>query len=225
VRNQLDEADGKATQSSDPKDRTQQQTQLAATEPGLELSVAGGQVTIRYQNLNACTIRYYELDVEFSFSAQPFVQQGAGAPAYVRPQREETIALPAGKRELSFPLPDAYKSSNVRIQVAAAGIARTETWLSNALSVQVIESYGQLQVTAPKTGKPLPRVYVKVYARLPGGKVRFHKDGYTDLRGRFDYASVSERGTENAERYAILVLSEDAGAVIREASPPGKGGR
>ncbi|MBI1849484.1 MAG: hypothetical protein HYR85_03965 [Planctomycetes bacterium] len=44
---------------------------------------------------------------------------------------------------------------------------------------------------------------VKVYARLPNDKVRFHKDGYTDLRGRFGYASVSESDTEDAQRYAI----------------------
>jgi hypothetical protein len=50
--------------------------------------------------------------------------------------------------------------------------------------------------------------------------VRFHKDGYTDLRGRFDYASVTERTTAGAERYALLVLSEANGAVIREVTPP-----
>jgi len=68
---------------------------------------------------------------------------------------------------------------------------------------------------------PLPAVYVKVYARLGDGSVRFHKDGYTDLRGRFDYASVSEGGTAGATRFALLVLSEDHGAAIREVAPPG----
>jgi hypothetical protein len=61
---------------------------------------------------------------------------------------------------------------------------------------------------------------VKVYARLSGGKVRFHKDGYTDLRGRFDYASLSGAGQGQVERYAILVMSESDGALIREAAPP-----
>jgi hypothetical protein len=88
--------------------------------------------------------------------------------------------------------------------------------------VTTAESYGQLQVTNSLNGKPEPKVYVKVYARLPDGTKRFHKDGYTDLRGRFDYASVSEPGTESAERFAILVLSNQNGALIREVTPPGR---
>jgi hypothetical protein len=86
--------------------------------------------------------------------------------------------------------------------------------------VRWIENYGQLEVAHDSTGKPLRTVYVKVFARLPGGRVRFHKDGYTDLRGRFDYASLSATGSQQAARYSILVLSEDHGAVIREVTPP-----
>ena len=69
-------------------------------------------------------------------------------------------------------------------------------------------------------GKPLPKVYVKVYAQLADGRVKFHKDGYTDLRGRFDYASVSTPERSPVERFAVLVLSDDRGATIREAAPP-----
>ena len=29
---------------------------------------------------------------------------------------------------------------------------------------------------------------MKVYAQMQDGGVQFYKDGYTDLRGRFDYA-------------------------------------
>jgi hypothetical protein len=50
--------------------------------------------------------------------------------------------------------------------------------------------------------------------------VKFHKDGYTDLRGRFDYVSVNTPERQAIERFAVLVLSEDRGALIREAAPP-----
>jgi len=110
----------------------------------------------------------------------------------------------------------------VLVEARGAGISRRVTCLSSSLAVQTIESYGQLQVTQTQGGKPVPKVYVKVYAKLPDDRVRFHKDGYTDLRGRFDYASVSEKGTEGATRFAILVLSESEGAVVREANPPGR---
>ena len=63
---------------------------------------------------------------------------------------------------------------------------------------------------------------MKVYARLGDGSVRFHKDGYTDLRGRFDYASMSGEGANDAQRYDVLVSSESAGAVIQEVAPPAR---
>ncbi len=63
-------------------------------------------------------------------------------------------------------------------------------------------------------------MYVKVYARHGGGDVRFYKDGYTDLRGRFDFASLSTPDLTTAERFAVLILSPEHGAVIREAGPP-----
>ena len=68
----------------------------------------------------------------------------------------------------------------------------------------------------------MPAVYVKCYARVEGGAVRFHKDGYTDLRGRFDYASVSEVGGGRPVRFSLLVLSEKDGAVLREVDPPAR---
>ena len=69
-------------------------------------------------------------------------------------------------------------------------------------------------------GKPLPAAYVKVFARQGDGSVVFHKDGHTDLRGRFDYASVNGEAMDKASAFAILVLSDEHGAVILEASPP-----
>ena len=61
---------------------------------------------------------------------------------------------------------------------------------------------------------------MKVYAKLADGSVKFHKDGYTDVRGRFDYASVNTPERRAVERFAVLVLSDDRGAVIREVAPP-----
>ena len=69
-------------------------------------------------------------------------------------------------------------------------------------------------------GKPLSKVYVKVYARLADGTVKFHKDGYTDHRGRFDYASVSTPEKLPISRFSILALSTDHGAQVREVAPP-----
>jgi len=71
-----------------------------------------------------------------------------------------------------------------------------------------------------RTKKPLPRAYVKAYARQQDGSVRFFKDGYTDLRGRFDYSSLSTNDLDHVDRFALLVMSEENGAVVEEAAPP-----
>jgi len=62
---------------------------------------------------------------------------------------------------------------------------------------------------------------VKVYSRDVSGEVHFHKDGYTDLRGRFDYASVSGPARDRSpKQFSLLVLHEERGAVVREVAPP-----
>ena len=60
-------------------------------------------------------------------------------------------------------------------------------------------------------------MYVKVYAQLADGPVKFHKDGYTDLRGRFDYASVNTNELDVASKFSILILSDE---FSRMALPP-----
>jgi hypothetical protein len=84
------------------------------------------------------------------------------------------------------------------------------------MDVRLTENYGQLRVTDAAGGKPLSEVYTK----LADVSVKFHEDGYTDVRGRFDYASVNTPERQAVERSAVLVLGDDRGAVIREAAPP-----
>jgi hypothetical protein len=70
--------------------------------------------------------------------------------------------------------------------------------------------------------RALSATYVKVYARKQGGDVAFYKDGYTDLRGWFDYATLSTNDLDHVERFAILVCSDQSGAAILEATPPAR---
>jgi hypothetical protein len=220
VRNQLAEVEGADVAQVDPENREQRQAELASKEPALDLEVEARRVTLRYKNIESAEIRYYEMDVEFLFSTHPFVQQGSGSFAFIQPNHSETRRLMAGKAELAFDLPQQFLNSNVLIEVRSGGLIRRKAYYANSLAVQWVENYGQLKVTHAKSGKPLPAVYVKVFARMPGGKVQFYKDGYTDLRGRFDYTSLSAKQARGAERFSVLVLSDEQGAVIRELAPP-----
>ena len=96
-----------------------------------------------------------------------------------------------------------------------------QAFFANAMVVTVTENYGTLRVVARDTRLPLPRVYVKVYSRRSVGEGgQFYKDGYTDVRGVFDYASLSTDELGKVERFALLVASDSHGAVVRDARPP-----
>ena len=88
------------------------------------------------------------------------------------------------------------------------------------MSVQIVENYGQVRVTHQETRSPLSKVYVKVYTRMADGSVRFYKDGYTDLRGRFDFTSLNTDLLDSVQKFALLIFSDQHGAVVREANPP-----
>jgi len=106
------------------------------------------------------------------------------------------------------------------VEITGAGQTRSQAYYANSLGIQVAENYGTLTVTSDKTGKALPKAYVKVYARMDDGRVRFYKDGYTDLRGKFEYASLSTDELDHVQTFSLLILTDNEGAVVKTAQPP-----
>jgi hypothetical protein len=211
----------------DEKDQAQEQARLAALEPALEVKVEDNRVQISHRNVASVVIRYYLMDIELLFSRNPFVQEFGDQFSSIRPNETVEITLPSGDGVRSVPLPERFLKSNVMIEVRAGGVVKNQVYYANSMRVLVSENYGQLQVNrlegrgeSAKPGIPLSKVYVKVYARHANGEVRFYKDGYTDPRGRFDYASLSTGQLDTTEEYAILLLSETDGAIVRNAKPP-----
>jgi hypothetical protein len=217
---QIDEINSGNSEIIDEENRNQRQAELAATEPSFELKVEAKKVRIEYQNLKLATVNYYLMDIELLFSRNPFVQQTSGQFSQILPNLTDVIDLPGDQRVFEFPLPGELRNRNVLVEVIGAGQTKSQAYFSNSLSVQVIENYGQLRVTSDPAGKPLSVVYVKAYARMKDGTVRFYKDGYTDLRGRFDYSSLNTNELDFVDKFAFLVLSDEHGAVVREAAPP-----
>ena len=224
---QLDEAEGKGPEGKpvDGEDRGQQQTALAATEPNFDFTVEAKQINLNFQNVKSVRVNFYEMDVELLFSRNPFVQQFSGQFSSIRPNLTAEIALEAGpdgktNGVKAIPLPEGLHNKNVLVEVVAAGQTKSQAYYSHSLAVQVIENYGQVKVTHQGTGKPVAKAYVKVYAQMADGQVKFYKDGYTDLRGRFDYASLSTNSLDQAHKFSILILSDSNGALVREATPP-----
>ena len=232
VTGQLDQIEGKAPAVIDEENRLQKQTELAAKSPALDLKVENRKVSLQYQNLAEVTVNYYLMDLELMFSTSPFVQQQGGQFSYIKPNKTETVKLPAPATapaaagapgtpgSHSFDLPKEFTNANVLVEVVGGGLKRSQAYYAHSLTLELVENYGQVRVMDEK-GKPLPKTYVKVYARMKDGSVAFYKDGYTDLRGRFDYASLNTDELDRVEKFSMLILGDEKhGAVVREAGPP-----
>ncbi|HEX8294701.1 MAG TPA: hypothetical protein VF593_00240 [Chthoniobacteraceae bacterium] len=242
----------KPTPSGDPTIRETQQASLAGTEPSFDFKVENRTITLTSRNLREVTINYYLMDPEFLFSASPFVTQDAGRFSIIKPGRSDRQPITAAQEKLEIPLPEAFARANVLVEILGAGQRKAQPYHANSFTLNLAENYGRLEVRDQANGKPIPKAYVKVYARLKNGSVRFFKDGYTDLRGKFDYASLnsSEKigippmplprpidaggatGLDYAmlapgelgevERLAVLILSEAHGAIVRETAAPSR---
>jgi hypothetical protein len=248
VGSQIDEIEGKAAakKDDDKPDREKQQAELAATEPTFDFKVENKSIALTWKNLGDVTINYYLMDPEFSFSSSPFVSQDSGRFSIIKPSSSAKQALPKGKDALDIPLPGEFAKANVLVEIVGAGQRKAQAYHANTLKLTLAENYGRIEALDSATGKPVAKAYVKVYARLNNGTVRFFKDGYTDLRGRFDYASLNApenvrpmplaadaapaNGLDyqmlkpaelsNVEKLAILLLSDTNGAAVREVGPP-----
>ena len=88
-------------------------------------------------------------------------------------------------------MPAGFAKANVLVEIVAAGQRKAQPYHANTLKLALTENYGRLETRDRTNNRAVGKAYVKVYARLKNGTVRFFKDGYTDLRGRFDYASLN----------------------------------
>jgi hypothetical protein len=234
--------------TDDQPNREAQQAALAQSEPSFDFKVENRKIILNWRNLPEVTVAFYLMDPELMFSSNPFVAQDANRISIVKPSKALRQQLPADQNTIEIPLPPEYERANVLVEVVGAGQRKAQAYHANNLRVEVAENYGQLDLRDATTGKSLSKAYVKVYARLKNGQTRFYKDGYTDLRGRFDYASLNSSANEGGpivplqrsegagdgfdqqmiapgelsqvERLSFLILSTTHGALLREAAPP-----
>ncbi len=217
---QVEEIRGGATSVIDEENNAQKQTELAAKAASFDFDIESKKILIKGQNLSDVTVNFYEMDIELLFSRSPFAQDNFDGFSVIRPNITRAVKLDADKAIQEIEIPAELDNKNVLVEIEAGDQVKSKPYFANSLAVQTIERYGQLRVTETATSKAVPKTYVKVYARSHDGQVRFHKDGYTDLRGRFDYVSQSNNPLDDVAEYSVLVLSPDYGAIIRQVAPP-----
>jgi hypothetical protein len=207
-------------------DRERRGASGAADEPSVEITIEGQTIQIRHRNAAAAVLNLYAVDPELLFSKTPFVRDDLASMAMVQATRTQRIDLAAqsvgrGKQGVTqIRLDENLQRQTLLVEVVVGPARSTALYFGGNLAAYVSEGFGQVQVSDTSDGAIVEGAYVKVYARHHDGTVRFYKDGYTDLRGRFDFVSLSTGDLATASRLAILVIDPERGATIREASAP-----
>merc|ERR1711964_112296 len=77
------------------------------------------------------------------------------------------------------------------------------------MTIQISTEAGECRALESETGRPIAGGYAKVYARLKTGETIFYKDGYTDMRGRFNYRTLTSSSKGLVEKFALMILDLD----------------
>ena len=220
-------------------DREAAVSRSAGAAASLSMRVEGASIILTHVHVPRVTLSLFCMDLEVLFSTSPFlvassgVGRGGGAATagqftYVRPSAQFTLTLEASTSsggEHVFPLPAGLSGENLMVSAASVGtptvLRAAAPFYSARMRVAFSQPDGRLRVVEAASGAPLRRVYCKVYWReSEGGQPRFYKDGYTDVRGSFDYSSLSTDELSRTQQFAVLVLSEGHGALARQVAPP-----
>ena len=179
-----------------------------------------GTAAIEALNIKSVSLKYYIIDTEVLFSRAPFLMDQTEEFSYVKPCHVAEQEIPANTSKVEIPLPEDLKNKNMVIEVNGGGKQFFKTFYSASLKVKITEQYGELKVVDSQ-GKALPKTYIKVFSqRSSGAQGDFVRDGYTDIRGKFEYASSSSGKLKGVQKFAILVMSDTHGSLIREIAPP-----
>lgn len=189
----------------------------------LSMSLQKGVMKIEADGLQTMSVKLYRVDLEMLFSRTPFMKPETLRDefSFIKPIFEQ--ALPG--TTASWDIPANLRRTDLAVEVVGSGasigshssVRAFEMHFASEMKVAVAEQHGYLVVS--KDAGPLHAIYVKVFSKQ-GGAHRFFKDGYTDLRGRFDYASLSGDSARDVQQFSILVTSKDFGGLVREAAPP-----
>lgn len=244
----LDEVEGKAVVASEvgAAEREKRHAALAEADAAFDLKIENAKLGLTYRNLDSVTVNFYLTDPEFAFSSSPFGEGDIARAGWIKPRKSVLVPLAKGVTSHEIPIPAEFDNANVLVEVTGAGLRKSLPYHAHSMKLALAENFGRLEIRSQDSGAPLDGAYVKVYARLRDGGIRFYKDGYTDRRGRFDYASINGnearmepvptgsaatgRGLDHqtlkpaelgsVDALSMFILSAKNGSLICEVLPP-----
>ena len=221
----LFEYEGKETVTMlDVENTTQSEKQLRKelklTQPSMSFSIDKTNLVIVHTNISKINIKFYLIDLEILFSRTPSLKSNSNDFSFVQPNFSHELKVENSTSEAitKFEIPKEYTTKNIFIELSTGSIKQFETYFSANLNVIINENIGELKVLNSDL-KPVIKAYVKCFAKV-GGSNQFYKDGYTDLRGKFNYLALNTDQLKDASMFYIFVSDDDLGSMIKECRPP-----
>lgn len=192
----------------------------ASGRPSLALDVDGDALVVRAEGIAACELRLRAIDLEALFSRSPFSPDlGTARALRLAPSAVMPVTVDAGAHVARIELPAEWSGRDTVIEAVGGGERAVLVRPSRGLALSAREDRGELLVL-DRDGRPIAAAYVKVFRDEGHERVLFHKDGYTDHRGMFDYAALTSAAPQ-MERFALYVDADDRGSATRiVAAPP-----
>ncbi len=173
---------------------------------------ANGQLIFTHQGLKEIDVQLYQVDMELLFTANPFLDQNKVLHHAIRPNKILKVALK--DKETTVDLPDGYAQGNVIAAVETGSTQVLQNINSSKFALMTNKALGEIQVIEPGNNKALPQTYIKVYARTEDGSVQFYKDGYTDLRGKFNFREHNNIDPVSVKHFSLLLSHPTLGTRI-----------
>ena len=264
---QLEEFEGKSVGKSGKSDKSpDQDANIEYTE---DIEIEEGSLSVELRNTNIYIeftqkngppeiefhIKYYLIDLEVLFSRKPELFLGGGGISvdigetqdlsFVQPHYilRERVNMIEGLAILNIPIEQEFLTKNILFEIIQNGVQNKYlTYYSNKLKIHIYENYGEIKVLGSniEVQEKLTKVYVKCFAKMNNGDFVFYKDGYTDIRGRFDYLSLNSPKFRKVQLFALYVAHPlygnyklgfiiyiyiYIGSTVKIANPPAAPGR
>lgn len=231
IANQLAEFEEKEVTAKIDSDKAESNQKKAQKSANFKCEIDKESIKIESEKIKSFTIKFYKIDLEVIFSQNPFRNSTDSAFTFVQPFQEKV--LPVDYKEgpcltvLSIPQNLTKESLFIEINHNEEGATKSKflEYSPFVLSHSINQEFGIIKVFDPSEKKPIPKIYVKCFAKYKNGSVAFYKDGYTDIRGSFDYAALSKDKIDDVQIFSILILSPEYGSKIVQVDPPVKIGK
>jgi len=157
-------------------------------------------------------LEFWIMDLEMLFSVQPFAVT-MDSYRFMQPNHIIDRVKLTGGSSTVVEIPRELHNCNsiIRLTWGVEGKEVVVNDYDNEIDVQVSSAIGEVRVvsTEEKTAdEPVAGAYCKVYSKNSDGSTQFYKDGYTDIRGRFNFKEISTSDKEKAVRFALLVTTK-----------------